>query len=149
MSELCLGAGDRIKEGAVNHDCVPHPGIDVVHDLDVLPWPWPDNTFDQIGSRSVFEHLKLTLIETLDECWRIIKPDGILIVVYPVYTSETSFHDPTHRWHWALGSLDYVDPETRHGKEITSYRKHAWQIVNKGIIKGRNVKALLKPRGKK
>ena len=148
MNTLNLGAGTRIIEGAVNHDIIAHPGVDVVHDLDDLPWPWADNSFDRIDARSVFEHLELTLLETLDECWRILRPDGALVLVYPVHTSHTSWDDPTHRWHWTPESLDYADPETRYGEQVTTYRRHDWEIVSRGVIKGRNVKAVLKPRGK-
>ncbi len=37
---LNLGAGKDIVDGYINHDIVELPGIDIVHDLNVFPWPW-------------------------------------------------------------------------------------------------------------
>lgn len=146
---LNLGAGERIIAGAVNHDLTKHSAaIDVAWDLDTLPWPWPDDTFDAIDARSVFEHLRLTLLESLDECWRIIKPGGVLTVVYPVCTHIAIHDDPTHRWFWSERAIEWADPATEYGRRGYGGRRHDWEIVNKGVIKERNLKALLKPRGK-
>jgi predicted SAM-dependent methyltransferase len=127
---LNLGAGNDILEGAVNHDIIKHrPEIAVVHDLDVRPWPWADNSVDEIVARSVFEHLVLTLIETLDECWRILKPGGTLYVKVPYWKAEQAWMDPQHRWRWAPQVFDYFDPDTAYGKEYGYYTKRKWQIV--------------------
>lgn len=146
---LNLGAGNRILEGAVNHDLVRHrPEICVAHDLNGLPWPWPDSAFEKIEARSVFEHLKLTLLEACDECWRILAPGGQLVLLYPWAGQVTTFEDPTHRWHWTERSLDYLDPDTQHGKDYGYYTSRKWQILAAGVVHGRNVKAVLSPRGK-
>ena len=143
---LNLGAGRRLIEGATNHDLVKHsPGIDVAHDLNVTPWPWGDDSFDEIQAISVFEHLKLTLIESCDECHRILKPGGLLIVKYPLASGLTAYADPTHRWQWGEGVTDYVDPRTRAGREYDYYTPRKWEIVDRGVIKGRNVKVVMRP----
>jgi len=143
---LNLGAGNRIIEGAINHDLTYHrEEISIAHDLNCLPWPWNDNAFEQIQIISVAEHLKLTLIETLNECWRVLEPGGRLIIKYPHYNSSTSYDDPTHRWHWSEHVLDFVDPETRHGKDNHFYTPYKWRILERGIVHGRNVKAILEP----
>ena len=144
---LNLGCGNRIQQGAVNHDIAKHrPEIDIVHDLNERPWPWPDNSADMIDARSVFEHLRLTLIETADECWRILRPSGRLVVMYPLAGQATSYQDPTHRWHWTEESLDYLDPDTRHGQDYAYYTARKWRILSRGVIKDRNVKAVLEVR---
>jgi ubiquinone/menaquinone biosynthesis C-methylase UbiE len=146
VSILNLGAGNRIIEGAVNHDRLKHrPEISITHDLDVLPWPWSDSSFDAIQAISVFEHLSITLIQALDECWRILKPGGQLVIKYPIYTTPTAHDDPTHRWHWSEKVLDFVDDTTRYGREAAYYTPRRWHIVSRGLIKERNVKAVLEP----
>jgi len=45
---LELGCGANKTPGAVGVDRVAGPGVDVVHDLSRLPWPFPDNTFDEV-----------------------------------------------------------------------------------------------------
>lgn len=144
---LNLGAGQRIIEGAVNHDRIKHrPEIDMAFDLDDIPWPVADGSFDAIDARSVFEHLRPTLIEVCDECWRILRPGGRLVLVYPIVGQITSYEDPTHRWHWTLHSIDYLDPDTQHGRDYAYYTARKWQILAAGEVHGRNVKAILTPR---
>lgn len=146
MTTLNLGAGNRIVEGAVNHNLVKHrPEIDIACDLNMVPWPWEDNSFDEIQLISTAEHLKLTLIETLNECWRILKPKGKLIIKYPLWNGPNTHKDPTHRWFWDLGVLDYVDQSTRDGQMYCYYTDKKWKIHSRGVIKNRNVKAELIP----
>lgn len=147
MSTLILGAGNNIRPGAVNHDLMRHrPEIAIAHDLDIRPWPWGDNSFDEIEARSVFEHLRLTLIDACNECWRIVRPGGRLTLLYPLAGQPTSYEDPTHRWHWTEKSLDYLDPDTQHGRDYGYYTPRKWQIASRGVVHGRNVKAILIPR---
>lgn len=98
MSTLQLGAGRRPLEGAVNHDLWQHsPWIDVAHNLDDVPWPWDDAAFDKVIALDVMEHLKVDVQVWLDECWRILKPGGVLVLRLPSYANPVSYRDPTHR----------------------------------------------------
>lgn len=143
---LNLGAGRRLIKGAVNHDIVRHcPEITIIHDLNITPWPWGDCSFEEIQAISVLEHLKLTFIEALDECWRILKPGGRLVVKYPLASGPTACADPTHRWQWDEGVTDYVDPRTLAGRIYDYYTPRKWEIQSRGIIKERNVKVIMRP----
>jgi SAM-dependent methyltransferase len=145
---LNLGCGNRIVPGqnVVNHDLTAHrPEINFCCDLNKTPWPWTYHSFDTIQMISVAEHLELTLIETLNECHRIIKPGGTLIIKYPLWNGPNTHKDPTHRWFWDLGVLDYVDPSTRDGQVYSYYTPLKWTIKSRGVIKNRNVKAELVP----
>lgn len=145
MTALNLGCGDKPLEGAVNHDICKHrPEVDIVWDLNKTPWPWKDNEFDQVSSRSVFEHLEIDLITVLDECWRILKPEGTLHLKFPVFTSPTIHDDPTHRWHWSMKVLDFVIPTTRYGKHYPFYTTRKWTLVTRKLDnKKRNCYAVL------
>lgn len=130
MEILNLGAGNKIIPGAVNHDIVQHrPEIGAVHDLNLLPWPWEDNSFDQIVARSVLEHLRPTLIETVNECWRILRPGGRLHVKVPYWNCEHAFVDPTHYWQFGLGTLQIFDPTTEYGRQYAWYTLRKWKIT--------------------
>lgn len=143
--KLNLGAGLSPQGGGfINHDIVVLPNIDVVWDLNEIPWPWGDNEFDLVRAFSVFEHLKNDLITTLNECWRIIKPEGILNVKYPTVSNLHLNDDPTHRWIWTMKTIDFVDPSTKYGKECGYYTNYHWSIKTKEERKG-NCFAILSP----
>lgn len=145
-SRLNLGSGNNLIANAINHDIVAHrPEIDCVHDLNVTPWPFEDNQFFEIIFYSVIEHLIITPIESLNECWRILRPDGTLLLKYPVHTSPTIYDDPTHRWFLSVRSLDYVDPTTKYGTEYGFYTPYKWRIEAKVVTKNRTMKARLSP----
>lgn len=126
---LNLGAGNHIWKGAINHDRVKHrPEIDVAHDLNVLPWPWPDNAFGQMGASSVFEHLDIDLVAVLNECWRILRPGGLLRVKVPFWQHDNAYADPTHRWCYSLRSFDVFVPSTKLGQELNFYTPYKWRF---------------------
>lgn len=127
---LNIGAGNKIMAGAINHDLVRHrPEIDVAHDLNVLPWPWPDETFDKVIARAVLEHLDIDLVTSLNECWRLLKPGGIVYLKLPYWDSDIAHQDPTHRWFFSMKSFDQFDPDRRRGREYGFYTDRHWRIV--------------------
>ena len=78
---LNLGAGNRIISEAVNHDLTQHrEEIEVAWDLNELPWPWDDESFEKVAALSVLEHLRQNLLTSMDEIWRILKPGGSLYI---------------------------------------------------------------------
>jgi SAM-dependent methyltransferase len=130
MVILNLGCGNKIVKGAIHHDRVKHrPEIQVVHDLNVLPWPWEDKSADKIIALAVFEHLDIDLVASLNECHRILKKGGILVIKLPLANSIHSYDDPTHRWFFSLASLDQFCPETERGKRYGFYTPHKWKFV--------------------
>lgn len=122
MRVLQLGCGVRPMQGAVNHDRVRHHDyVDVTHDLDVLPWPWSDESFDRIVALDVMEHLKLDVQQWLDECWRILLPDGVLVLRLPAWDHPVSHRDPTHRLFGHPEMFDYWDRRTSLHRDYGSY----------------------------
>lgn len=139
MEKLNLGAGNKIIADAINHDRIKHRDeIAVVHDLNVLPWPWPDNSFDFIVARAVLEHLRLNLVESLNECWRILRPGGQLFIKLPHWQSDVAYQDPTHYWQFSLHSLDQFDPDTQRGKDYAFYTERKWKILKMELNKARS-----------
>lgn len=107
---LHLGCGNRPIKDAVNHDLYKHgEHVDVAHDLESLPWPWADESFDRIVAIDVFEHLSLEVQQWLDECWRLLTPGGLLELRVPYYGHENAFTDPTHKRFFAPKTFDYWD----------------------------------------
>jgi hypothetical protein len=130
VRRLNLGCGNNIIGDAVNVDLRRHrPEIDEVWDLSVLPWPWDDESFDHIIAKAVFEHLKPTLLECIDECWRILTVGGLLELKLPYWAHEVSYNDPTHRYAVGLGIFDVLDPETKKGAYYEWYTPRKWKIL--------------------
>ena len=101
---LDIGCGPHKLEGALGIDIRPLPGVDVVQNLDAHPWPLPPNHFRFIRCQHVIEHLS-DLFGLAREIERITKNGGIIEFKTPHYSSYASWGDPTHRWHFALGSI--------------------------------------------
>lgn len=82
MPKLHLGAGNEIREGFVNQDIRPLPGIDLVCDAREIPYI--DNYFDEILANDLLEHMpRLETEKTLREWNRILKIGGFLILKVP------------------------------------------------------------------
>lgn len=131
--KLVLAAGTKMQEGHTHHDLKKfHDGIDVAHDLNVFPYPWKDNSWDYIEFSDCLEHLRANYIEVMDELWRILSPEGHLFVHTAEQATWQLYTDPTHIQGFALNSMDYLDPETRHGQEY-SYSDRKWKLLKRTI----------------
>ena len=53
---LDLGCGPHKLPGAVGIDLQQLPGVDVVHNLDIFPYPFEANSFDEVHCYHVLEH---------------------------------------------------------------------------------------------
>lgn len=129
---LNLGCGNSPMKGAVNHDLrldPARPWVTVACDLNDLPWPWTDESFDTVVATSVLEHLDIDLLHSLDECWRILRPGGRVVLKVPYWDSDVAHQDVTHRWFFSLKSFDQFDPDRRRGRQYGFYTARHWRIV--------------------
>ena len=105
MRILDLGCGDNKVENSIGLDCADLHDVDVKHDLLSLPYPFDDESFELIYLRHVIEHFILDDINNIfNECWRLLKKDGNLIVIVPHVYSISAFMDPTHKSYFTFGS---------------------------------------------
>jgi len=102
IADLGCGA-DKVKD-AVGVDQSRSSRADVIHDLDVFPWPFADAEFGAVVARHVVEHLE-DLTRFMAEARRILKPGGEAFVVTPHFSDATSYIDPTHKHHFAAGTF--------------------------------------------
>lgn len=104
---LDVGCGRNKLSSAIGIDKNPETDADVVHDLDRLPYPFDDDSFDVIVARHVLEHLEAPL-DVLGELHRVGRQGGEIHIVTPHFSSPTSWTDPTHRHHFSSRSFDYL-----------------------------------------
>ena len=103
---LDVGCGINKLPGAIGIDRNPRTRADVLCDLDHLPYPFRDGSFDRLQAIHVIEHLS-DVIRAMEEFHRLVRAGGTVVVVTPHYTDFSSFCDPTHRWHLNSFSFRY------------------------------------------
>jgi hypothetical protein len=74
---------------------------DTVHDLNVFPYPFEDNSADQIHAYEVVEHLGqqgdfTAFFAFWSEIWRILEPGGFFMGTSPLWSSPWAWGDPGH-----------------------------------------------------
>ena len=144
--KLYLGCGNKSLDGYLQVDIAESTNVDVVHDLNQFPWPWGDESVDIVVAEDVVEHLNVNVIQFCDEAWRVLKPGAELFIRKPHHKSESSWIDPTHRWHLDERSFQYLDPDTEWGRQYPQYTTRKWRILSLGIRGPQNIHAILIPR---
>lgn len=93
--KLNLGCGDTKKNGYINLDWNYLNQPDVIHDLNIFPYPFVDNTFDKIEATHVLEHLDKPF-QVMKELHRILKQDGVLIIRVPHFSRGFTHAEHAH-----------------------------------------------------
>ncbi len=96
---LNLGCGFNKRDGFVNVDIGDHCAPDMVHDLELVPWPWDDSSVDEIYMSHVLEHLgpdTASYFAILREMYRICRHDARITIVVPHPRHDDFLHDATH-----------------------------------------------------
>jgi ubiquinone/menaquinone biosynthesis C-methylase UbiE len=103
---LDIGCGKHKWPGSVGLDIRTSEGVDVVHDLNQFPYPFPDNSFDRIRVIHVIEHIQ-SIPRTMEEIHRIARHGAQIDIETPHYTDASSWQDPSHVWHLNTRSFDF------------------------------------------
>lgn len=147
---LHLGCGNSKLSGAIGVDVLSFPAVDVVHDLDVLPWPFENGSVDLFFAHSIAGHLR-SLIDFMNEAHRTGKDGARLIISVPYFRSVDAFTDPTMRHFFSSRSMDYfVDADSHlsnYGYTPHKFKKigfwHGWPQPSRNPLT-RSLKGLIR-----
>lgn len=133
MRELLIGCGNsRVKKITLDKDFTwdelvtidhdPNCGADIVHDLDVTPWPVEADQFDACHAYEVLEHLGQqgdfkAFFRHFAEIYRVLKDGGILYATVPAWDDVWAWADPSHTRVIAPETLVFLD-QTEYVKQV-------------------------------
>lgn len=153
LVKIDLGGGYNPQAGFLSMDIQGRPGVDVVHDWNKYPWPFPSNCATIVMASHVAEHVNpadFGFIKWMNEIWRVLKYDGQLIITVPYAGSPGYWADPTHINPCTQHTWRYFDPEVGNGtgsdKLWDIYKPKPWRIRNCYFHVEGNMEVLLEKR---
>lgn len=106
-TKLNLGCGKKIFDDFVNLDIKQFPGIDILWDLNITPYPFDNNRFDYILMDNIFEHIQ-NRKDLLWELKRIGKNNAIIDIIIPHFSSYTAYRDIEHSFFCSYFAFDNI-----------------------------------------
>lgn len=116
--KIDLAVGNNLHEGFTGVDISKNTQADVIHDLDIFPWPFED--VEEIMCSHYAEHTT-DLIAFMNECYRILKPGARMTIISPYYTSIRCWQDPTHKRAISEATFFYYCKEWRVRNKLEFY----------------------------
>jgi len=106
--KLNLACGEKKREGWLNVDISPDCHPDAICNLLEFPWrldKWlkfdgvvfGGYQVEEIYCSHFLEHIGEEMIPFMEECYRVLEPNGIAHFECPYYTSIRAWQDPTHK----------------------------------------------------
>lgn len=128
---LDIGCGDNKYPNSVGMDKRQLKNIDIVHDIEEVPWPILSNYFNEVKMLHVMEHLKPWLtIDIMNEIWRILILGGTLELVMPIAGSTAFYSDPTHTKSWNIHTVEYFNIDSNFKK---IYNPKPWKVLKNKV----------------
>jgi SAM-dependent methyltransferase len=97
--KIDIGCGKNKAAGFTGMDERAFEGVDIVHDVKVIPWPFEDGQVDEVHCSHFLEHLTgKERISFFNELYRVLKPKATARIITPAWSNERAYGDPTHQW---------------------------------------------------
>jgi len=116
-----LGCGKNKAAGRIGIDKLDLQGVDIIADIEAgLPFI-PDNSIDEIHSRSFFEHVE-NLEGLMREIVRVLKPEGTCHLFVPHFSNPYYYSDYTHNKFMGLYTFYYfVDEKYQLRRKVPNF----------------------------
>jgi SAM-dependent methyltransferase len=154
--KLDIGGGHDKQAGCVCLDDRKLPGVDfLVKDIEDAKFPLPDNSCIQILISHVIHRIcPKKVVGLMNEIWRIMQPEGQLMIAMPYAGTPGFWQDPTACHAWNEATAYYFDPQPASlaGQKNGLYNVHKpkpWKIVRNTWYQGGNMEIILEKREEK
>lgn len=126
--KLDIACGQAKQEGFTGIDIADTDDADIVHDLNVYPWPIADNSVEEAFCSHYVEHIPMQLPDGTDglcafmnELYRVMRKDAEVRFVYPHNRTDRAFQDPTHRRFIPESNWWYYATDWREANRLDHY----------------------------
>jgi len=129
MKTVILGCGYTKPKGAIGIDIRPFKCADYILDIEKDPLPFKNNSIDTIEASHIFEHLGDGFFFCIDECFRVLKPKGILRISVPNFRGKGALIHPDHKRFFIPDTFGFFHVPSK-GIDMHGYLKGFWHIVH-------------------
>ena len=141
--KLNLGSGSKILDGYINVDKYDYYKPDIIHDLEVFPYPFEDNSIEEILLSHVLEHIGQSpevFLNIIKEFYRICKNNSVIKIKVPHPRHDDFISDPTHVRPITILGLQLFDKDLNLKWEKQKAANTPLALINNVNFKITNVK---------
>ena len=141
--KLNLGSGSKILDGYINVDKYDYYKPDIIHDLEVFPYPFEDNSIEEILLSHVLEHIGQSpevFLNIIKELYRICKNNSVIKIKVPHPRHDDFISDPTHVRPITILGLQLFDKDLNLKWEKQKAANTPLALINNVNFKITNVK---------
>ena len=112
--KLNLGCGSKKLDGYTNVDKFDYYKPDIVQDLETFPYPFKDDSVDEILLSHVLEHIGQTpeiYLKIIKEFYRVCHHGSLIKIFVPHPRHDNFLSDPTHVRPITVSGLQLFDKE--------------------------------------
>lgn len=124
MIRINLGCEAEYKEGWINIDFDKRSKADLYLDLNKFPYPFKDNSVDEILASAILEHLE-DYYKSMMELWRISKDGALIYISVPHFSNFLFSAEAEHKR--AFSYFSFGTPYSN--KELYPY----FEVIKKKI----------------
>lgn len=133
--KINLGCGNKKIDGFVGVDKIKTEATDLIHDLNIFPYPFPQDCAEEIILDNVLEHLD-DVILVMEEVYRLAAPGAIITINVPYFKSNSAFTDPTHKHFFTETSFKYFEEKN----SLHFYTSSNFKILESKLINHKEYK---------